>query len=168
MTAFRRFRLALAKIRWGRMACWWSLAFAAVHFFWALGGRVGLDVSAGPELAGDRPQWFVASGLFGVGALLVCAAFIGWQMDRHHTPGRSPRFAWAYRVLGALVGAILLVRGLGLELLMVLGAVAPGGGITAAQIVWTWLLWNPWFVLGGTCFLVAARRSARGAGVVIG
>ncbi|GGO33250.1 hypothetical protein GCM10012286_00570 [Streptomyces lasiicapitis] len=47
---------------WGRLACLWAAAFAGVHFYWAVGGDVGLSVSAGP-LATERPLWFVVAGL---------------------------------------------------------------------------------------------------------
>ncbi|MYT32295.1 DUF3995 domain-containing protein [Streptomyces sp. SID8354] len=55
---------------WGRGACAWAVAFGVLHFYWALGGSWGLSVSAGP-LAEERPGWFVAVGLWGVG--MLCA-----------------------------------------------------------------------------------------------
>ncbi|MGH3756073.1 MAG: esterase-like activity of phytase family protein, partial [Pseudonocardiaceae bacterium] len=48
-----------------------GLLFAALHFYWALGGDAGLASVAGTELAAERPQWFVLAGLWGVGLLLV-------------------------------------------------------------------------------------------------
>lgn len=47
---------------WGLAACTWAVVFAALHFYWALGGDLGLAVSAGP-LAEERPLWFVVVGL---------------------------------------------------------------------------------------------------------
>jgi hypothetical protein len=54
--------------RWyGYLAAGWATVFAGAHFFWALGGETGLDISAGQRLADERPGWFVAGGLWGVG-----------------------------------------------------------------------------------------------------
>lgn len=43
--------------RWGYVAAGWATLFAALHFFWALGGSAGLATSAGVELATERPDW---------------------------------------------------------------------------------------------------------------
>ncbi|MFD5556959.1 hypothetical protein ACFWIA_24365 [Streptomyces sp. NPDC127068] len=31
---------------WGRLACAWALVFAALHFFWALGGGLVFGLAA--------------------------------------------------------------------------------------------------------------------------
>jgi hypothetical protein len=131
------------------------LVFAVAHFYWGLGGRVGLDVSAGPELASDRPRWFVAGGLFGVGILLVVAAALAALLERSDRPAR------VLRLLGWTAGLILLIRGIGIEILLATGVLRSGGGITSGQIAWTWILWNPWFVVGGICFLLATIGLSR-------
>lgn len=153
--------------RWGYLACAWALAFAAAHFYWALGGRVGLDVSAGPALATGRPLWFVVVGLFGVGAALLVGAGLAVLLER------AARWWRPLSLLGWAAGGILLVRGVGVELLLALGVVRAGDGITQAQIAWTWALWNPWFVVGGVCFTLATaafsrRLSGSNTGVVPG
>ncbi|MFF3276571.1 DUF3995 domain-containing protein [Streptomyces chrestomyceticus] len=66
---------------WGRIACSWAAAFAGLHFYWAVGGVVGLRISAGP-LATERPLWFVVAGLWGVGALCLLGALLGWLLAR--------------------------------------------------------------------------------------
>lgn len=141
--------------RWGYVACAWAAAFAIVHLYWGLGGRAGLDVSAGPALASKRPAWFVVVGLFGVCAALLVGAAVAVLLER----------SWRWRRLLALLGwtasAILLLRGIGLELLMVTGAVHAGNGITGAQLRWTWLVWNPWFIVGGICFTMASIQFGR-------
>ena len=74
--------------RWGYAAAFWSAAFAGLHLYWALGGRVGLAESAGRRLADERPIEFVLGGLYGVAALLVAAAVLGVVLVRGHVPGR--------------------------------------------------------------------------------
>ncbi|MBZ4322893.1 DUF3995 domain-containing protein [Streptomyces huiliensis] len=140
---------------WGRIAFWWAAAFAGAHFYWALGGDVGLSVSAGP-LATERPLWFVVFGLWGVGALCVLGALLARLLTRPR-PGSvlAPPARW----LGWGVGALLLTRGIGVEVLLLTGAAHLDASVSEAQRAWTLALWNPWFVLGGVAFGLAALRS---------
>jgi len=137
---------------WGYLAAGWAVLFAAVHLYWGLGGKTGLDVSAGP-LAQNRPVLFVAVGLFGVAAALLVGAVIAVLLARLDVPPKL------LLVIGAAVAWLLLVRGIGLTILMATGVVHAGDGITDGQLNWSYLLWNPWFILGGLCFLLAWRRA---------
>jgi Protein of unknown function (DUF3995) len=156
--------------RWGLVAAGWAVLFAAVHVFWALGGSAGLASSAGTELAAERPDWFVVVGLWGVAALLLVAAALGVALAR--APARR-----ALVLAGGAVGLLLLVRGLGVEALLLAGVYDANGAISSGQRHWSLVLWNPWFVVGGLAFLLAAlgrtrtrpllrggRRWARGRG----
>ncbi|WP_078843252.1 DUF3995 domain-containing protein [Streptomyces albus] len=127
--------------------------FAGLHFFWALGGEVGLDVSAGERLASERPGWFVAGGLWGVGLLCLAGAVVALGLRRRGVHGRRWR---ALRWLGVAIGVLLLSRGLLVEALLIAGASAVGE-ISAAQKFWTLAVWNPWFILGGLLFGLAAH-----------
>ncbi len=109
---------------WGRVACAWAVAFAGLHLFWALGGAWGLSVSAGP-LADERPTWFVVVGLWGVGLLCLAGGVLGWLLAVPRPPGPVGR---ALRLLGWCVCAVLLVRGVAVEVLLLSGASGPGGG----------------------------------------
>jgi Protein of unknown function (DUF3995) len=141
--------------RWGDLACGWALVFAAAHFYWAAGGGLGLDMSAGLALSASRPLWFVLVGLVGVGALLVFGAGVAFLLAHS---ARRPRLL---ALLGWAAGLILLLRGAGLEVLMAIGVVHAGEGISGGQITWTWLVWNPWFMLGGFCFTAATVQHGR-------
>jgi hypothetical protein len=141
--------------RWGDLACGWALVFAAAHFYWAAGGGIGLDVSAGAALSASRPLWFLLVGLIGVGALLVFGAGVAFLLEH------SARWPRRLALLGWTAGVILLLRGVGLEVLMAIGVVHAGEGISVGQITWTWLLWNPWFMLGGLCFIAATAQRGR-------
>jgi hypothetical protein len=140
---------------WGYIAGGWAAAFAIVHLYWGLDGQVGLAASAGPRLASERPAWFVVVGLFGVCVLLLVGVAVAVLLER------SWRWPRLLSLLGWTASAILLLRGIGLELLMVTGAVQAGDGITADQFRWTWLVWNPWFIVGGVCFTMASIQFGR-------
>lgn len=138
--------------RWGRAACAWAVTFAVPHFYWALGGSWGLAVSAGP-LAEERPGWFVAVGLWGVGVLCLVGGALGWLLARPRPAGPAGR---VLAVLGWCACAVLFLRGIAVELLLT-GATGQEVDVSPEQRWWTLLLWNPWFLLGGLVFGLAAR-----------
>jgi hypothetical protein len=141
--------------RWGYVAAGWSAAFAVLHLFWALGGSAGLAESAGAQLARQRPAPFVVGGLYGVALALVVAAALGIALARNPL-ARGHR--WVV-LLGAGVAAVLLLRAVGVELLLLTAADYGGGAISGAQRQWTLVLWNPWFLVGGIAFALAAAGS---------
>jgi hypothetical protein len=143
---------------WGYLACAWCVLFAALHIYWAVGGDAGLASSAGADLATHRPLWFVLLGLWGVALLLLAGAAFSIGMTRWRLRGRLRRGAL---ILGWLGGAVLLTRGLLLEVVLLTGA----GGIRSAvgplETHWSLVLWNPWFVVGGLVVLLATRQLQR-------
>ncbi|MEV8476462.1 DUF3995 domain-containing protein [Streptomyces sp. NPDC051173] len=142
----------------GYLAAGWAVIFALLHFFWALGGEVGLDVSSGERLASERPTWFVAGGLWGVGCLCLIGSVVALGLQRRGVRGRRWRML---RLLGLAICVLLLVRGVLIEVLLIAGALTVGE-ISAAQKFWTLAVWNPWFILGGALFGLAARNFGRG------
>lgn len=133
----------------------WCCVFAAAHLFWAVGGWAGLASSAGADLAARRPVAFVVLGLWGVaGSLLLAAAGIVAVGTSQHDSGIARIGAWTIGV----TGSGLLVRGIAVEVLLA----ADIGGIRAAvgplETRWSLILWNPWFVLGGTLLLATATQ----------
>ncbi|MEU5236207.1 DUF3995 domain-containing protein [Streptomyces lydicus] len=144
---------------WGRIACLWAAAFAGLHFYWAVGGEVGLSISAGP-LATTRPLWFVVAGLWGVGALCLLGALLAWLLARPRLRGVPALLA---RRLGWGVSALLLVRGIGIEVLLLTNATDLNTSVSVGQRAWTLALWNPWFIAGGLAFGLATFRSRRHA-----
>ncbi|MGW2631535.1 DUF3995 domain-containing protein [Streptomyces chattanoogensis] len=148
---------AAPSTRWGRIACLWAATFAGLHFYWALGGDVGLSISAGP-LATERPLWFVVAGLWGVGALCLLGTLLAWLLARPRLRGVPALLA---RWLGWGASALLLARGLGIEVLLLTHTTPLDTSVSVAQRAWTLALWNPWFIAGGLAFGLAALRSAR-------
>ncbi|MFJ9406839.1 DUF3995 domain-containing protein [Streptomyces sp. NPDC101393] len=149
---------------WGRGACAWAVAFAGLHFSWALGGGWGLIVSAGP-LAEERPGWFVTVGLWGVGMLCLVGGALGWLLARRSPRGPAGR---TIKALGRCACAVLLVRGIAVEVLLLTDAAGQGIDVSPEQRRWTLLLWNPWFLVGGLVFGLAARECTRRRGASSG
>lgn len=144
--------------RWAYLGSAWCAVFAVLHVFWALGGDIGLAESAGVDLATRRPMMFVLVGLWGVAALLVVGAVFAGVLACPHPLGRLRR---PVILTGLLVGTALLVRGVGIELVLLLDAGGIASSVGPVQTRWSLLLWNPWFTLGGVAFLFAAYRFAR-------
>lgn len=142
---------------WGRIACAWAVTFAVLHFFWALGGSWGLSVSAGP-LAEEQPGWFVAVGLWGVGLLCLVGGGLGLLLGRPLSDGPAGRMLKAF---GWCVCAALVVRAIGIEVLLLADSAGQEIAVSPEQRLWTLLLWNPWFLIGGLAFGLAARGAGR-------
>ncbi|MDT0274828.1 DUF3995 domain-containing protein [Blastococcus goldschmidtiae] len=139
---------------WSVVAACWAALFAVVHFYWGLGGSLGLATSAGEELADERPAWFVAGGLWGVGVLLLAGTGLAVALARERSTGRRRR-----RLLllgGAGVGVLLLARAIGVHVLLLSGALDGNAAIGPDQRYWALVLWNPWFAVGGLAFALSA------------
>lgn len=151
--------LPTSAARWAGPAAAWCAAFALLHLYWALGGDIGLAESAGVRLAETRPTAFVLVGLWGVAALLLVAAS-SWCVLARGWP-RGHRMRRAAIIVGALAGVLLIVRAVVLEAVLLLDAGGIASSVGPAQAHWSLWLWNPWFLLGGALFLLAAHRLAR-------
>ncbi|MFD6347912.1 DUF3995 domain-containing protein [Streptomyces roseolus] len=128
-----------------------------MHFSCAPGGDVGLDVAAGPS-ATQRPLPFVTAGLRGAGGLcLLGSALAGLltRCDLRSTPTALARWP------GRCVGAVLLTRGNGLEVMPLTGIGPVDTAVGEEQRNRSPALWNPWFIAGGIAFGLAALRSGR-------
>jgi hypothetical protein len=83
-----------------------------LHLFWALGGSIGLASSAGRYLAGRRPASFVIFGLYGTALLLVIGIL---TIAVTQSPRAARRLRRAVTLLLAVVGVVLVLRGLALR-----------------------------------------------------
>ncbi len=57
-------------------AATWAFLFAAVSFYWALGGRIGANTLGPAILAAAADPWFVALGLWGVGGIKLLGGLV--------------------------------------------------------------------------------------------
>jgi Protein of unknown function (DUF3995) len=135
----------------------WCLAFAALHVYWAVGGRLGLASSAGPDLAATRPEWFVVVGLWGTAGLLILGAGLAVLLSGDHTGRRRVRRAVI--VSGWLIGVLLSARALILETLLATDAGGIRSSVGPLETRWSLVLWNPWFLIGGCAFALTARSA---------
>lgn len=152
-------RAADSQVRvWAYLACAWCVIFAAVHLYWALGGDAGLASSAGVELATRRPPAFVLFGLWGTALVLLVGAAFGIALAHWRPRGGLRR---GTVILGGLVGAVLFVRGLLLEVVLLTGAGGVASAIGPRETYGSLILWNPWFMLGGLLLILATHRFRR-------
>jgi hypothetical protein len=140
----------------GYGACAWALVFAVMSFYWAAGGLAAIDTIGGePERLGRArdPEFVVAQWV--IGALKVLAAFAVLTLVR--SEGRSLPRRLLVLVLG--VGGALLVLYETVELiqhlLMAVGAV-DRGGLDDTALIGHLVFWDPWWILGGSLFVIAA------------
>lgn len=142
--------------RWGYAAAAWCLIFAALHIYWAAGGEVGLAESAGADLATRRPAAFVLFGLWGAALLLCAGAVIGVSLARARSAGLARSMISAG---GWFVGAGLLARGAVVQVVLLTDAAGVASSAGQSQTTWSLALWNPWFIVGGIAFLLAASSA---------
>ncbi len=127
-----------------------AFAFAAVSFYWGLGGTAGVNTLGGriEELALARDPMIITmiwvTGILKVaGGLLALALVRPWGL-------RLPR-RWLVR--GAWTGAALLtVYGLvqvSSVALVAVGVLTPTQPVEPVVLWWRLLLWEPWFLLWG-------------------
>ena len=149
-----------SSLRWARRAasaaCGWAFLFAALSFFWAAGGRTGLQPLE-QEATASRTAWVaanLAAGILKIGAGLLALALV-------HT--------WKRRAIQRLLLALVWIGGVGVCLYGGLGLVSDVLHVTGiindpATRKWFWwylVLWDPWWVLGGGLYVATAWLARR-------
>ncbi|MBA2310323.1 MAG: DUF3995 domain-containing protein [Pseudonocardiales bacterium] len=132
-------------ILWAVLVGSWSLIFAAPHFYWAVGGRAGLENQAAAADVALQQGWFAAYNL-AAGCLGILGALVALGLAKRWGSRRARRW-----LLGAATAAcsVLLLRGLlGLTLLGV-GLLT---GTFDQQTPAVLLAIEPWFVVGGIAY----------------
>jgi hypothetical protein len=150
-------------LKWaGYAAAIWAFLFAAMSFYWALGGRIGLDTIGDaitrPALAGDPT---ILAIVWITGALKVVAGVVALALVRpwgRTIPRWTPLLAgWGASALFLVYGAANLVQ----DTLIVAGAIATPAGLGATAARWHLFFWDPWWLLGGVFFALATRSFSR-------
>ena len=136
-------------------ACAWALIFALMSFYWALGGEIGLDtLGLGIQALAHDPGFIalvwltsIAKVIGGLFALTLVRPWLLWLPP-------------IWKLVLALVGgaAMALYGGVNLvvEWLLVIGAIHIDGVVVTEGIRWHAWIWDPWWLLGGILFLLAA------------
>jgi len=138
----------------------WAFVFAAMSFYWALGGRV----SVGTQAVSIRNQIddpdFVAV-LWATGVLKVLAGVIALALVQDWG-GRIPRRALLV-VAWTTAGFLLLYGGLGWvqALAWRTGIQDIPASVGAKAARWKLFVWDPFWVLGGVLFVLAVRQFQR-------
>jgi len=141
-----------------------GLASAAVSAYWALGGTALLDTVGGEiERWGRERSAGVLVTVWVIVVLKAVAAvaplvFVGVGAGQlpAWTRGQSPR------LLGWIAAVGLTIYG---GVLTAVGLLVQGGVVDAADdadqraLAWHAFLWDPWFALWGTAFIVVMWRS---------
>ncbi|MBO0829583.1 MAG: DUF3995 domain-containing protein [Streptosporangiales bacterium] len=134
----------------------WAFAFAALSFYWAAGGTIGLAAVGGTiEGTARSHEWFTSIVSLtalakAVGGMLALSLVRTWG---ERIP-RTVRLA-ASTAAGALLAVYALLN-LGARALQAVGIVATPASMHSAAAWWHLLLWDPWFLAGGVLFLAAA------------
>ncbi|HEY7342094.1 MAG TPA: DUF3995 domain-containing protein [Ktedonobacterales bacterium] len=136
-------------------ACAWALLFALMSFYWALGGELGLNtLGLGIQALAHDPGFIALVWLTGV--VKVLGGLFALTLARPWLLWLPPRWklalAWVGGAALALYGGVNLV----VEWLIVSGAIHIAGVAVTDGIRWHARLWDPWWLLGGILFLLAA------------
>jgi hypothetical protein len=134
----------------------WAFLFAIPSIYWAAGGSIGEETIAADieEALGELGEpWFVAlTGIAKVIAGLLPLALVLVPLDN------TPRHALALVVALIGVGMILYaVANLIEHGLMLPDVIDTPGSLGRSALHWHFFFWDPWWLLGGILFVVAAR-----------
>ncbi len=140
-----------------RLAAWaayaasaWAFLFAALSFFWALGGRTGLHPFE--NTSGDPTLLITVDVIAGIGKVIIGLLPLALL---HGVPVILPRkllliAAWVLGIGMCMYGGLGLIS----DVLHVTGVIA-----NAANRQWFFVflvLWDPWWVLGGVLYVATA------------
>ena len=149
--------------RWAVYGAAWALAFAAMSLYWAAGGNVGAstlsDLVVEPARARDPgfvAVLWLAGALKAIAAVLLLALIGRWAQ---WIPSWIPRVsAWIAGIAMVLYGA----ANLAVRAVMAVGLIPTPAAMHSRAATWHLLLWDPWWLLGGIFFTVAAWSCTRG------
>jgi hypothetical protein len=142
----------------------WAFVFAAMSFYWALGGMIGAETlgTGIAELARARnPELIMITAVTGVLKAAAGAAVLALV----HPWGRIfPRWLLRFGVWTA--GIIFVLYSLANfvqhgSMALGLNDIAPMIG-TQSAVLWHLLFWDPFWLLGGVLFILSTRRFGRG------
>lgn len=147
----------------GYAACVWCCVFAAMSFYWAIGGTVGLDTvspTLQPLVIARDPGFitilWITGGLKLIGGIFVLALVRPWGQ-------KLPRWlllaaGWGGTVVLLIHGTDFLLRGV----LWMSGVINVPESVSETVIYGYTFLWGPWWLLGGILFGATVLHYQRG------
>ena len=138
----------------------WAFLFAIPSFYWAAGGSIGEDTIAADieqALGALGEPWFVAlTGVAKVIVGLLLLALVLVPLD--NTPRRTLTLGVGLIGVGMIAYAVanFLQHGL-----MLFDAIDTPDSLGRSALHWHFFFWDPWWLLGGVLFIVAARSARR-------
>jgi len=140
----------------------WAFLFALASFYWAAGGEFALDTLAVEIERDARARDSDAIALtWATGALKVLAGLLALALVRPWG-ARIPRRLLLVAAAAAGAGFTLYgAAGLVEKILMEAGAIDVSASFGSDRVVWYLLVWDPYWLLGGILFLLAAVRFRR-------
>ncbi|MPY94391.1 MAG: DUF3995 domain-containing protein [Acidimicrobiia bacterium] len=164
----RRSRIAVAA---SLAAALLGLGHAATSAYWAQGGTALLDTIGGDiERWGRQRDPSVVGALWAIAVVKAVVALAAPAIAGRPTwlprwtAGRAPRIlSWIASITLVAYGGFLTVVGL----LVQSGLVPAGSDADRRALAWHAFVWDPWFFLWGTAFLVTlllTRSSGRRPG----
>lgn len=141
-------------------ACAWALLFALMSFYWALGGEFGVNtLGSGIQALAHDPGFVAVVWLTGVAK--VVGGLFALTLVRPWTLWLPPIWklvlAWVGGIGLALYGGVQII----IEGLVLGGAVQVSGAVDWEGLRWHVWFWDPWWLLGGVLFLLAAWQYQR-------
>lgn len=137
-------------------ACGWAFLFAALSFFWAAGGRTGLQPLELEATSGNA-FWIGANLIVGILKIAMGLLTLALVQSRGRiVPSKLLRFGvWVLGMGMFLYGGAGLVS----DVLHVTGIISdPANG---KWFFWYLVLWDPCWMLGGILYVIAAWLTRR-------
>lgn len=138
----------------------WSLLFALMSFYWALGGDLGVStLGSGIQALAHDPGFIAVVWLTGIAKLIggLFALTLVRPWAQWLPPGWKLALAWAGGIGLALYGGVQFV----VEALALSGVLHVAGAVDWEGLRWHVWLWDPWWLVGGILFLLAAWQYQR-------
>ncbi|WP_080875891.1 DUF3995 domain-containing protein [Oceanobacillus timonensis] len=135
----------------------WTVLFAGISFYWALGGMFGVQSLGGAiyEMSLDpEPSFILIVWLTGfvklLGALLLLLLLVSWQ---------NTRISTVLYYLTKIAGVGLFVYGLLNVITISLSAFAIlDMDLETHAIFWRLVFWEPFWMFGGICYFASAEK----------
>jgi hypothetical protein len=138
------------------------LAFAAISFYWGLGGTLGLDTLGGSlESLAQAHDRRLLIAVWVTGSLKILGSLLALALAGAWTAILPPRLVtvlgWVAAASLTLYGAILVVP----EALVMIGAIKPAQPVDWKPLLWHLYVWDMSFLVWGILFGIGTWQYSR-------